>query len=504
LRVVAGGLGRHLALVLPALLLTACAWQAYRPAPLDLAGADAVAQLNTLDDGSTRALLAAAGADLRAWPEVVWTRETLLIVLMERHPEMRAARARVAAARARVPAARQPVNPELSTRLENHSSRGSNGSPWAIGAGLQVALNRQPLRAAQGAVASAEAAEAEVVAGEVAWGLHRQLGDVLLAAQAAGEAANLAQDALALAQARAESAEVRQRYGAASALEVQLAREALLAARREQAQVGAAAAVAEAQLAQVLALPANALARVRLASWPVVPPVADSEGAGPDASTARAIALQNRLDLARELALYEVAEANVRLEITRQYPQVRLGPGLVWDQGDRFWQIGLSLPLALLQRNEAGIAAAEARRAAQAEQVLARQSAVAAEVELARQRVVALVGPLLASRTEAHAADERVTLVQRQFDAGAADAASLIAARTVALQARRLGQAATVAWRQAQWALEAALQAPLPAGGSPVGQADAAHADDRGRQADGQRPSGQPTNDARARRHPRT
>ena len=498
-----GGIGRQLALVLPALLLTGCAWQAYRPAPLDLAGADAAAQLRTLDDEPTRALLAAAGADLRAWPAVVWTRETLLLVLMERHPDMRAARARVAAAQARVPAAQQAVNPDLSTRLENHSGRGSNGSPWSIGAGLQFAFNTQPLRAAQGALASAEADEAEVAAGEVAWRLYRQLGDALLAVQATGEAATLAQDAVTLAQARIDSAEVRQRYGAAPALEVQLAREALLAARREQALVGAAAAVAQAQLAQALALPVDALARVRLASWPVLSPVDGGEGAGPDASTARAIALQNRLDLARELALYEVAEASVRVEIARQYPQVRLGPGLAWDQGDRIWQIGLSLPLALLQRNEAGIAAAEARRAAQAQQLLARQAAVAGEVESARQRVIALVGPLLASRSEADAADKYLALMQRQFDAGAADAASLIAARAVALQARRLVQEATVAWRQAQWSLEAALQAPLPAGGSPAHDADAAHAGDHGRQAHAHPAPGHSTDDAHAHGHPR-
>ncbi|MBU3693839.1 MAG: hypothetical protein FGM40_03305, partial [Rhodocyclaceae bacterium] len=226
----------------------------------------------------------------------------------------------------------------------------------------------------------------------------------------------------------------------------------------------AALASAQAQLAQALALPPGAADALRLAAWPVLPPAggADGEGAGPDAATARALALQNRLDLARELALYQVAEANVRLEVARQYPQLRLGPGLVWDQGDRIWQIGLALPLALLHRNQAGIAAAEARRSAQAAQTVARQTAVAGEVETARRRVVALAGPLLAARREAEAAGRHVGLVRQQFDAGAADAATLIAARALAQQARRQVQDATILWRQAQWALEAALQAPLP------------------------------------------
>ena len=441
--------------------LAGCAWKQYQPKPLDLPAADAVTQAAVLDDEATRALLESAGVDLREWPALVWSRETLLVPLLARHPDMQAARARVTAAWARVPAVQQPVNPDLSLRTENHSQRGDNGSPWSIGAGLQFTLNTRPLRAAQGALASAEAVEVERLAGEVAWRLYRQLGDALLALQAAEDAQRLAQDAVALAEARAESAAIRLRHGAAPALEVQLAGEALLAARREVAAAAAAATTARAQLAQVLTLPVAVVERQRLAPWPVLLPTSDGAGAGPDAGAARALALR-RLDLARELAVYEVAEANVRLEVARQYPQVRLGPGLLWDQGDNVWQLGLALPLALLQRNLAAIAAAEARREAQAAQVLARQAAVAGEVETARQHVLALAAPLLAAQREAAAARTRVELVRSQFDAGAVDTATVLAARAVSLQARRQAHDSTVLWRQAQWALEAAMQAPLP------------------------------------------
>jgi len=453
--------GRRFCAVMAALVLSGCAWKEYRAKPLDLPAADAVARAQTLDDEATRAVLEAAGVDLRDWPAITWTRETLLLPLLARHPDMQVARARVSAAWARVPAVQQPINPDLSLRSENHSARGENGSPWSIGAGLQFTFNTRPLLSAQGGVAAAEAGDAEVVAGEVAWRLYRQLGDALLALQAAEEGVALAREAVSLAEARAESAAIRQRYGAAPALEVQLAQEALLTARRELATFEAAAATARAQLSQAMALPVDALAQQRLAPWPVLAPQAEGEGVGPDADSARSIALRNRLDLARELALYEVAEANVRLEVARQYPQIRLGPGLVWDQGDNIWQIGLALPLALLQRNLAAINAAEARREAQASQVFARQTAVAGEVESARQRVASLVAPLLVARREAAAAETRVDLVRRQFDAGAADAATLIAARAVLLQARRQVHDGTVLWRQAQWALEAALQSPL-------------------------------------------
>lgn len=441
---------------------TGCAWRDYRPAPVDLAAAASAAVAERLDAPAVRERLAAAGVDLRDWPDLIWNRETLGLAMFGGHPDMQAARARVGAARARIPAVQQPVNPDLSLRSENHSERGDNGSPWSIGAGLQVTLNTRPLLSAQGAVASAEATEAEVLAGETAWRLYRQLGDALLTLQAASEATRLAQEALAIGEARLDSVTIRQRHGAASALELQLAQEAVLAARRELATGVADMATARGRFAQALAIPAAALEQLRVAPWPVLAPGADTEGGGPDAGVARGLALRNRLDLARELALYEVAEAGVRVEVARQYPQIRLSPGLVWDQGDTIWQLGLALPLALLHRNLAAIEAAEARRAAQAAVVLARQAAIVGEVEAARRHLVARVEPLLAARREADAADARVALVRRQFEAGAADATALLLARGLSLQARRHVHDATVAWRQAQWTLEAALQAPLP------------------------------------------
>jgi len=444
--------------LLPA--LTGCAWREYRPAPLDLPAGEAAFVASRLDDADTRGLLEHYGVDTRDWPDLVWTRETLLVPLVARHPELRAARSRAEAAAARVAIPKPRPNPELSTTLENHSASGT--SPWSVGAALSFSVNSQPLRNAQIAVAGAEARDAALAAGEVAWRLYRALGDALLEQQAAESALRLADDALALAQARSESVAVRQRYGVAAAVELQLTNEALIAVRRERAVAEGAVTKARARLAQALAVPVAALDRVRVAPWPVLAPDAEAPLPALDAADARAIALRNRLDLARELARYEVAEADVRLEVARQYPQVRLSPGLLWDQGDRVWQLGLSLPLQLFQRNRAAIDAAEARRTAQAQTVLARQSAIASEIESLRQAVLASDAPIRLARLEVEATTTHVQQVQAQFDAGAADALTLINARGLALQARRHLNDAGQAWRQAQWALETGLQSPLP------------------------------------------
>lgn len=448
---------KHTRCLLPLLLATAslsgCAWRSYTPAPLDLPAAAEADAARRVDDVSVRDALQAAGIDTAAWPDLQWTREALLVSLLATHPEQRAARARVRAADAKIPAVQQPVNPELSGTAENRNHSGSE-SPWSVGAGLQFTLNTGPLRRALGDVAAAEASDARLAAGETAWTLYRKLGDALLERQLAGERVFLAARGLELAEARNQSMMVRQRYGAASALEVQLAAERLLTAKRELADADAAQRAAHAGLAAALATDADALARVRLADW--------QPGGLPGADEARRIALRNRLDLARELARYEVAEGEVRVEVARQYPRVQMGPGLLWDQGARVWQFGFSLPVSLLQRNRAAIDAAELRRSAQGAQVLARQSAIINEVESLRRQADALREPLQVAAAAVESASAQLRLAQRQFDAGRIDALALIDARSLQLQAERaLAESRAAGWR-AQWALEAALQAPLP------------------------------------------
>jgi outer membrane protein, heavy metal efflux system len=91
-----------------------------------------------------------------------------------------------------------------------------------------------------------------------------------------------------------------------------------------------------------------------------------------------------RLRLA--LAAHQVAEAKLRLEIRRQYPDLRLGLGFEDDRGDQSLGpvIGFSLPL--WNTNAQAIAGADATRAATAEQIAAAYSA--ALFDRAQARVV--------------------------------------------------------------------------------------------------------------------
>lgn len=108
-------------------------------------------------------------------------------------------------------------------------------------------------------------------------------------------------------------------------------------------------------------------------------------GAAPDAVTALgAEALQDRLvagspALVVALAEYEVAERRLEEEVRKQIPDLQVGPGYGTQDGDTQFNLGVSMPLPILNANRGGIAEATAEReSARATVELELESAIAA------------------------------------------------------------------------------------------------------------------------------
>ena len=434
--------------------LCGCSWRTYTQAPLDLPQAAEQETARRLDDDNVQAALTASGQDTTGWPNIVWTRDKLTTGLLSFHPDQRAVRAKVNAALVRIQSGLKTDPPELTTSVEHHSqtSDGKN-SPWAVGAGLQWQLVDGSVKTALAAAANIETQEAKLATGETAWRLYRALGTALLERQIATGRAQLAATGLELAKARDKSVAVRERYGVATAMEVQLTAQRLQDARRESAEADAAKMAALAQLATSLSVPFESVNRIHISEWPLQ--------TIPDTNTVRQLALTNQLDFARQRLQYDAAEAELKLQIAKQFPSLKLGPGLLWSQGDSVWQFSFSLPAALLNRNLAGIESAEANRRAQGAAVLAKQSEIMNEVERLRLNALALKQPLNIARDSLKTAESQVRLTTAQFEAGNVDALSVIDARSLHLQAERAVFDARTAFMRAAWELESAMQAPV-------------------------------------------
>ena len=93
-------------------------------------------------------------------------------------------------------------------------------------------------------------------------------------------------------------------------------------------------------------------------------------------------ALTQRPEVLDALARYEAAEAALRLEVARQYPDLSIGPGYQDNQGQHQFSLGISLPLPILDQNQGPIAKARAARQVAAADFEA-QTGVHGEVETA-------------------------------------------------------------------------------------------------------------------------
>jgi len=217
-----------------------------------------------------------------------------------------------------------------------------------------------------------------------------------------------------------------------------------------------------AALAGAIGIPVAALQGVEF-SWSNLNSPPSAESLSPQ--QIQRDALMNRLDIRRSLAQYAAAEADLQLEIAKQYPDLTIGPGYTYEEKNNFFTIGISTTLPIFNRNQGPIAEAEARRKAVAAAFLEKQAQVIAGSEQA----LALYTAALREFAEADASlrtlqDEQEQMMRRAVDVGAQDRLSLNGVR---IESAVLARGRIDALSRAQSALgqlEDSVQRPLEPG----------------------------------------
>lgn len=223
----------------------------------------------------------------------------------------------------------------------------------------------------------------------------------------------------------------------------------------EAAVARAASVQATNRVAEVLGVPPSAIEGVAFGDV-TQRPVAISI----NLSELRGLALRNRSDVLELLARYEAAQAALRLEIAKQYPDVHLGSGYQWDQGENKWNLSINLEVPIFNRNRGPIAEAEARRGEAAARIFEAQARVATEID---GLAATLKSAEEESRRAAEALEElrqQTRLTRARRAAGGGDSVEMQTAivEEQAAEIAALDAEARVALAQAQ--LESALQAP--------------------------------------------
>jgi outer membrane protein TolC len=439
-------------------LLNACATQTYDAKPIEPARLESSFAARNLEDAGLCNYILAQGYPQNALPIKQWGLRELTLAAYYFHPDLAVARAQWRAAQAAEITAGQRPNPGISGTLEHHSKTDGGISPWTYGISLAVPVEISGKRQARMDQAASLSEAARIEIGQTAWQVRSRLRDSLLEYQAALRQVSLLQQEVALYAEILQMLENRLQAGLASSLDVSNARLQLQKTQHTAETEKGRLAGLRSSVAVAAGLPSSALDGVQIDNA-----LLDhgSVAGNLSAQDIQRAGLLNRLDIRSALARYDAAEANLRLEITRQYPDITLSPGYLWDQGDVQWSLGLSTILALMNKNEGPIAEARAARELQASQFNALQSRTIGELEQslinyqASTERVAQAQHLLATQ------QLRTVQTERQFETGYTDRLELAQARLQALAVEQGMLDAKIHAQQALNTLEDAVQRPL-------------------------------------------
>jgi cobalt-zinc-cadmium efflux system outer membrane protein len=290
--------------------------------------------------------------EVKDWTPAAWDLKSLTLAALYYHPDMDIARAQWGVARAgRITAGERP-NPSLNPLMGyNVTTPVDEVTPWIPEISLEIPIETAGKRGFRIAEARRldEAARWNILS--AAWGVRSRLRGALLDAYAAGERGALLAEALRLQSEIVRLLEIQKDTGEVSVYDVTQARLALDSSRLAAVEAARAKEDAMSRLAAAVGLPRQALDGVRLSFDCFRRP----EPGIPEREVRRH-ALLNRSDILSALSEYAASQSALRLEIAKQYPDIRLGPNYQLDQTDSKWTIGLALDLPIFNRNRGPIA----------------------------------------------------------------------------------------------------------------------------------------------------
>jgi CRISPR system Cascade subunit CasA len=292
------------------------------------------------------------------WSGDTWDRLSLFVASLGTSPAIAEARAHIGSLDAAARAAE--VGPPMTfTLTAEYAGRAVESSPWLYGVTSDIPLDLGARKSTR-----IDAARFAAIAGRYDYA--EAVWTVRMAIRRA-----LAEQMLTISEIEIgqKLAEVRVRQAAALERRVEggeAIRSDLERVRADAA--GDARRVVDAQARRVAA-------QVGLAEAVGVAPAAVTGATlswnGFDAATATAPdvaelwdpALLARADVLRAVAAYDQAEAELRGEVAKQWPEIHIGPGYTWERGLVKLPFSLGLALPTFDLNRGAISAAEARRA---------------------------------------------------------------------------------------------------------------------------------------------
>ena len=437
-------------------ILTGCAARRYQAAPIvPTQTASSMESRNLAEPGVRAFVEKSVGHAVSPWPPKTWDLTILSLAALYFNPSLEASRARVSESQAAIVTAGARPNPSLGIAP-------GIPSPYLFNLDLSVPIETAGKRGHRLQAARSLDQATRFDLANSTWKIRSAVRTALLNYLLAARSVDLLHSEEQIRGDQASILERRFSVGEIPRPEVDLARielsKAQVTIHTAEGQLGEA----KAALAASIGIPVAGLQGFDF-KWPDLDSPPSAESLSP--TEIQRDAVLNRLDVRHTLAQYAAAEADLQLEISKQYPDFQIGPGYTYEERNNFFVIGFSTTLPLFNRNQGPIAEAEARRQEVAASFLEKQAQVIAESE----RALALYTAGLKELAEVDQSlrklqDGQLRMMQQAVRLGEEDRLSL---NGVQIQGSVLAQARLDSLRRAQsalGALEDAIQRPLDPG----------------------------------------
>jgi cobalt-zinc-cadmium efflux system outer membrane protein len=444
-------------------LAVACGCASFQSEPLSPSRTAAELESRTLASPGLRTFVQAnLHRELTPWPPESWDLTLLTLAAFYYHPDLDVARAQWGVKKAGVITAGGRPNPSAAFTPQYHADpRGL--APWTLMFSLDVPVETAGKRGYRIEKAEHLSASARMNIAETAWRIRSRLREALLSLYQAdgtkcllGQQEEIRREIFGLLQRRSDLGEDSVFVVTQADIALQHTRLALLEAEKEVAR-------SRAELAAAIGLQPEAVDGANMtfdflrAPSPPVP-----------SKDLMRQALLHRADILALLSEYEAAQSALRFDVAKQYPDIHLGPGYSWDQGDNEWSLGFSLTLPVFNRNQGPIAEAVARRKEVAARFTSRQAAIIGEIGGAAAAYRGSIRKLEGADALVSAQRNKLMGTEARYRSGEEDLLSLLGAE---LELSSAEQSHLDTFTEAQryaGLLEDALQQPLDSSETPA------------------------------------
>lgn len=423
--------------------LQGCAKHVYQEKPVNFS--EVFAEINswTMDNPELNRFLEKNGMSADELRSNTFSINRLFLTGLFYDPEMQVAYKKWKQAKIAVDHSDYKINPQVSFPLEHHSDNTDTSNSWGIGAVLSFIYERKSKQEARKSKAEVRLFNASLKINQLAlerYGLFEERYHQYIIQQATiselRNEINVLKELLAQLQNQFELGAVSQFELNSIKLELQQSAFQLTVQENKlQDRVDELLAMTHLSYSELKDINIKAISPLLFANSEFH----ESEYISTAFPDLQKIMLENHLGMAITLNQYALSEADLRLEIENQYPDIVLSPGFIFDQSDNIWALGASWVLPLFENTEQNLnilTALEERKINQQKIIVLQKELLSALYKVHRS-ILRQKNAIQISDEIINSIEQRAKQIKAQIDIGGMDNVALLRNRKEFYKARQ-------------------------------------------------------------------